>query len=113
LSSPLDRTHGCDPQAEADATRDAQRASIAHAKVNDATAYRGRKPSFSRRQFNHVQALVAAVAMNVSDIVGLQRMAVARIEAAPAFIWTIFELHWAYFQKTCLRTGASLDKSGG
>jgi putative DNA-invertase from lambdoid prophage Rac len=35
-------------QAQAEATKDAQRAGIAHAKANDATN-RGRKPSFSRQ----------------------------------------------------------------
>jgi putative DNA-invertase from lambdoid prophage Rac len=35
-------------QAQAEATKEAQRAGIAHAKANDATAYRGRKPSFNR-----------------------------------------------------------------
>lgn len=73
-------------QAQAEATKDAQRAGIAHAKANDATAYRGRKPSFSRQQFDQVQALLAAGTMNVSEIarhVGLQRMAVTRIKADP------------------------------
>ena len=69
------------------ATVSAQRAGIAHARANDATAYLGRKPSFSRAQFETVQALLAAGAMNISGIaqhVGLQRMAVARIRDDPA-----------------------------
>ena len=38
-------------QAQAEATKEAQRAGIAHAKANeDARAYKGRKPSYSRRQ---------------------------------------------------------------
>jgi hypothetical protein len=44
-----------------------------------ATAYRGRKPSFSRQQFD-----LAAGTTNVSDIarhIGLQRCAVTRIKA--------------------------------
>lgn len=41
----------------AEATKDAQRAGIAHATENDATAYRGRKPSFSRDQLNSVMCL--------------------------------------------------------
>jgi putative DNA-invertase from lambdoid prophage Rac len=39
-------------QAQAEATEDAQRAGIAYEKANDATAYRGRNPSFSRQQFD-------------------------------------------------------------
>jgi glycine cleavage system aminomethyltransferase T len=55
--------------------------------ANDAEAYRGRKPSFSRRQLDEVQVLISAGTMTVSEIarhVGLQRMAVARIKADPA-----------------------------
>lgn len=74
-------------QAQAEATKDAQRAGIAHAKATDETAYRGRKPTFSRAQLQQVRDLIAAGAMNVSQIaetVSLQRMAVARIKADPA-----------------------------
>src|SRR5262249_26290668 len=51
------------------------------------TAYRGRKPSFSREQFNTVLTLASQGTMNTSQIakaVGLQRMAVARIRQNPA-----------------------------
>jgi putative DNA-invertase from lambdoid prophage Rac len=74
-------------QAQAEATKDAQRAGIAHAKANEPTAYRGRKPSFSREQFNQVMVLVDQGTMNVSQIAqaaGLQRMAVTRTKADPA-----------------------------
>lgn len=74
-------------QAQTEATKDAQRAGIAHAKATDKAAYRGRKPSFSREQFNHVMALVNQGTTNVSQIAkaaGLQRMAVTRIKADPA-----------------------------
>jgi DNA invertase Pin-like site-specific DNA recombinase len=74
-------------QAQAEATKDAQRAGIAHAKANEPTAYRGRKPSFSREQFDQVMTLVNQGTMNVSQIataVGLQRMAVTRIKDDPA-----------------------------
>jgi putative DNA-invertase from lambdoid prophage Rac len=37
-------------QAQAEAPKEAQRAGIAHAKANrDARAYKGRKPSYSRK----------------------------------------------------------------
>jgi len=74
-------------QAQAEATKDAQRAGIAHARATSGAAYRGRKPSFDRGQFQKVQELLGAGAMTVSEIartVGLDRMAVARIKADPA-----------------------------
>jgi DNA invertase Pin-like site-specific DNA recombinase len=73
-------------QAQAEGTKDAQRAGIAHAKASDPTTYRGRKPSFTREQMNIVLTLQAQGAMNISQIakaVGLQRMAVARIRQDP------------------------------
>jgi len=38
-------------QAQAEATKAAQRAGIEHAKANEAAAYLGRKPSYTRQQF--------------------------------------------------------------
>lgn len=69
--------------AQAEGTKDALRAGIAHAKANDSTAYRGRKPTFNREQLNTVLALAGQGAMNTSQIakaVSLQRMAEARIK---------------------------------
>ncbi|MGY4511363.1 recombinase family protein [Bradyrhizobium sp. USDA 3650] len=74
-------------QAQAEATKDAQKAGIAHAKASDQTAYRGRKPSFTRKEFTEVLALANQGTMNTSQIakaVGLQRMAVTRIILNPA-----------------------------
>jgi DNA invertase Pin-like site-specific DNA recombinase len=74
-------------QAQVEGTKDAQRAGIAHARVNNDKAYRGRKPSFTREQVKTVLALAGQGAMNTSQIakaVGLQRMAVARIKLNPA-----------------------------
>jgi len=74
-------------QAQAEGTKDAQRAGIAHAKASDPTAYRGRKPSFTREQFSTVLTLASQGTMNTSQIakaLGLQRMAVARIRQNPA-----------------------------
>jgi hypothetical protein len=46
-------------QAQAEATEEAQRAGIAHAKANgDARAYKGRKPSYSRKQLESAQAML-------------------------------------------------------
>lgn len=74
-------------QAQDEGTKDAQKAGIAYAKASDPTAYRGRKPSFTRQQFSTVLTLASQGTMNTSEIakaVGLQRMAVARIRQNPA-----------------------------
>jgi len=74
-------------QAQAEATKDAQKAGIAHARANDDKAYRGRKPSFTREQMEKVLALAGQGSLNVSQIaktVRLQRMAVTRIKEDPA-----------------------------
>jgi putative DNA-invertase from lambdoid prophage Rac len=58
------------------ATKEAQRAGIAHAKSNgDARAYRGRKPSYSRKQFESAQAMLGKSASvgEVAKTIGLTR----------------------------------------
>ena len=45
-------------QAQAEATKAAQRAGIEHAKQNDQRAYLGRKPSFTREQVVKVRAML-------------------------------------------------------
>ncbi|KMO43604.1 recombinase [Methylobacterium tarhaniae] len=72
-------------EAQAEATREAQRAGIAHAKARD-DAYRGRKPSYTRAQLDTVRAQLAQ-GVGVSAIArdtGLSRGAIYRIEADPA-----------------------------
>ena len=50
-------------QAQAEATKEAQRAGIAHAKANGgARAYKGRKPSYSREQYESAQAILGKCA---------------------------------------------------
>lgn len=74
-------------QAQAEGTKDAQRAGIAHARANDPKAYRGRKPSFTREQMQTVLALAGQGTMSISEIAktaGLQRMAATRIRENPA-----------------------------
>jgi DNA invertase Pin-like site-specific DNA recombinase len=74
-------------QAQAEATKEAQRAGIAHAKSNgDARTYKGRKPSYSRTQFENAQAMLGKSA-NVGEVartVGLTRQTVYRIKDDPA-----------------------------
>jgi putative DNA-invertase from lambdoid prophage Rac len=73
-------------QAQAEATKEAQRAGIAHAKSNgDARAYKGRKPSYSRKQFEDARALLGKSngVGDVARITGLTRQTVYRIKDDP------------------------------
>jgi putative DNA-invertase from lambdoid prophage Rac len=74
-------------QAQAEATKEAQRAGIAHAKANgDARIYKGRKPSYSRKQFENAQAMLGKSASvgEVARTTGLTRQTVYRIKDDPA-----------------------------
>ncbi|MGU3284626.1 recombinase family protein [Methylobacterium mesophilicum] len=67
-------------QAQAEATKEAQRAGIDHAKARE-DAYRGRKPSFTREQFDAVRGALGQ-GTGVSEIAaatGLSRQTVYRI----------------------------------
>ena len=46
-------------QAQAEATKEAQKAGIAHAKAGEEDAYKGRKPQFTRKQFEIVRDMLA------------------------------------------------------
>ena len=74
-------------EAELEATRDAQRAGIDHARAQaDQTAYRGRKPSYSRDQLTMVRDMLgqgAAIAA-VAKATGLSRQAIYRMQDNPA-----------------------------
>ena len=74
-------------QAQAEATKAAQKAGIEHAKAQaEATKYRGRKPSFTRDQFGTVRDMLAqgAGVSVIAKATGLSRQTVYRIEADPA-----------------------------
>jgi putative DNA-invertase from lambdoid prophage Rac len=74
-------------QAQAEATKEAQRAGIAHAKANgDARTYKGRKPSYSRKEFESAQAMLGKSASvgEVARTTGLTRQTVYRIKDDPA-----------------------------
>jgi DNA invertase Pin-like site-specific DNA recombinase len=70
-------------QAQAEATREAQRAGIEHAKAKG--RYLGRKPSYTRDQFEAVQALLgqSAGVSVVAKATGLTRQTIYRIQANP------------------------------
>jgi putative DNA-invertase from lambdoid prophage Rac len=74
-------------QAQAEATKEAQRAGIAHAKANsEARAYRGRKPSYSRKQFESAQAMLgnSEGVGEIARTIGLTRQTVYRMKDDPA-----------------------------
>jgi putative DNA-invertase from lambdoid prophage Rac len=73
-------------QAQAEATKAAQRAGIDHAKAKDNAKYLGRKPSFSRKQFDQVRILLGQEAVGIARIskeTGLTRQTVYRIKDDP------------------------------
>lgn len=73
-------------QAQAEATKEAQRAGIAHAKAQEGeTGYRGRKPSFTRGQLDTVSTMVAqgAGVSAIAKATGLSRQTVYRIQEDP------------------------------
>jgi putative DNA-invertase from lambdoid prophage Rac len=74
-------------QAQAEATKAAQRTDIEHAKQSGDRAYIGRKPSFTREQFVKVRAMLGQQAVGTAQIAretGLTRQTVYRIKGDPA-----------------------------
>lgn len=74
-------------QAQAEATKAAQRAGIEHAKQNGERSYLGRKPSFTRVQFNAARDMLGQEAVGIVRIAkstGLTRQTVYRIKDDPA-----------------------------
>jgi putative DNA-invertase from lambdoid prophage Rac len=73
-------------QAQAEVTKEAQKAGIAHAQEHDdGTKYRGRKPSFNCGQFTAVRELLSQ-GMGVAAIAkttGVRRQSVYRIQTEP------------------------------
>jgi putative DNA-invertase from lambdoid prophage Rac len=82
-------------QAQAEATKEAQRAGIEHAKARD-DAYRGRKPSFTRQQLDQVRDMLTT-GTSISAIaktIGLSRQAIYRLKDDPAWAEGVLET-WA------------------
>src|SRR5690348_17325474 len=74
-------------QAQAEATKAAQRAGIDHAKQSGDRAYIGRKPSYTRDQLNTVRAMLGQQTVGIAQIAeetGLTRQTVYRIKGDPA-----------------------------
>ena len=73
-------------EAQAEATKAAQTAGIAHAKASGERTYLGRKPSFTADQLQTVSDMLAQDAgiSAVAKVTGLSRQTVYRIQADPA-----------------------------
>jgi len=73
-------------QAQAEATKEAQKAGIAAAKERAPESYLGRKPSYDRQALSTVTDMLAqgAGASAIAKATGLSRQAVLRIKADPA-----------------------------
>jgi putative DNA-invertase from lambdoid prophage Rac len=74
-------------QAQAEATKAAQRAGIEHARGKEDARYLGRKPSFTRDQFATVRSMLGQEAAGIAAIAkqtGLSRQTVYRIKDDPA-----------------------------
>ena len=73
-------------QAQAEATKEAQRAGIEHAKTRD-DAYRGRKPSFTRKQLDQVRDMlrIGTSISTIAKTAGLSRQAIYRLKDNPAW----------------------------
>jgi DNA invertase Pin-like site-specific DNA recombinase len=72
-------------EAQAEATREAQRAGIAHAKANEPRSYRGRKPSFDRAQLDVIRSMLAQDASPtvIAETAGVSRQAIYRVQNDP------------------------------
>jgi putative DNA-invertase from lambdoid prophage Rac len=71
-------------QAQAEATKDAQRAGIEHARAagkakGGNSPYRGRKPTYTRAQFEQIVAMADQSHATIAKAAGLPRLTVFRI----------------------------------
>ena len=73
-------------QAQAEATKEAQRAGIAHAQALTDGRYRGRRPSYTKRQLEDVLSRLGngEGTSAAARATGLSRQTVLRIKADPA-----------------------------
>ena len=73
-------------QAQAEVTKAAQKAGIAHARTNDdGTKYRGRKPTFNFQQYELVRDLLnqGFAISAIAKTTGLKRQSIYRIQSNP------------------------------
>jgi DNA invertase Pin-like site-specific DNA recombinase len=77
----------CSANRRRKATKAARRAGIEHAKQSDERSYLGRKPSFTRDQFDKVRDMLAKGAVGIAQVAkeaDLTRQTVYRIKDDPA-----------------------------
>ena len=94
FSAPRRDETACDA-ALAWPVKEAQRAGIEHARATAAdTKYRGRKPSYTRRQLDYVLAMLGkeTSTSTIAKAIGLSRQTVLRIKADPAKAHRVAEL---------------------
>jgi putative DNA-invertase from lambdoid prophage Rac len=73
-------------EAQAEATREAQKAGIAHAKAHEPHRYRGREPSFNREQLDVIRDMLAQDTSHtaIAEAAGVSRQVVYRVQDDPA-----------------------------
>ena len=73
-------------EAQVEATREVQKAGIAHAKAAEPHRYRGRKPTFDRAQLGIIRDLLAqdATTTAIAEAAGVSRQVVYRVQDDPA-----------------------------
>lgn len=73
-------------EAQAEATKEAQKAGIAHHKANSPEKFKGRKPTFDRASFEQVKTMLDAGQGHsaIAKATGVNRNAVIRIAQDPA-----------------------------
>lgn len=73
-------------QAQAEATKEAQRAGVAHTRANEPQKYLGRKPSYDARQLDLVLAAMESgkPMTEAAALAGVSRQTAYRIKNAPA-----------------------------
>lgn len=85
-------------QSQAEATKEAQRAGIAHAKAND-EVYRGRKPSFTEAQLAIIRDMLASETpiAAIAKATGLSRQTIYRVKSDPAWADGVIATWAAFF----------------
>jgi putative DNA-invertase from lambdoid prophage Rac len=73
-------------EAESEATREAQKAGIAHAKAAEPHSYRGRKASFDRAQLGMIRNCLRRTPCPtaIAEAAGMSRQVVYRVQDDPA-----------------------------
>jgi putative DNA-invertase from lambdoid prophage Rac len=71
-------------QAQAEATKEAQKAGIAHATLSDEKKYLGRQPTYTREKIDMVLSMAGDSVTKIARVTELSQQAIYRIQADPA-----------------------------